>query len=113
MFLRSSLAAARPRTQAAHLFRHPVLQSLVRPRSYASVSHTDALDPRPASRLARYARRSAYTAGAIGLLWLLDTEFNASAVTRNLRTFWAVSVLLLAPSVFLCGEVVRSSRLFR
>lgn len=105
MFARSSLLAARPRLNATHLSRptyRPLPQRPLRLRSYASAAQADTSDPLPASRLARYARRSLYTAGAIGALWFLDTEFNASAVTRNLRTFWTVSNILI--SVLVCGS---------
>ncbi|KAH9914834.1 ABC1-domain-containing protein [Fomitopsis serialis] len=39
----------------------------------------------------KYARRTLYFSGTLGALWFADTEFNASAVTRNLRTFWTLN----------------------
>lgn len=43
-------------------------------------------------RWRKFGRRSAYVAVSFGALWFLDREFNASAVGRNFRTLWAVSV---------------------
>ena len=73
-----------------HLSRsgHPV-----RPFASASASpHTPHPAPRPQTRIHRYGRRAAITLLSLAALYGLDTEFNASAITRNLRTLWAVSL---------------------
>ena len=40
----------------------------------------------------KFGRRFAYVAVSLGAVWFLDQTFNASAVGRNFRTLWAVSV---------------------
>ena len=42
------------------------------------------------SRLAKYGRRIAYTAGFIGLGYVADNQFYASTFTRNFRTLYTV-----------------------
>jgi hypothetical protein len=56
-------------------------------RSYSSSQGS----PKP-SRSKRYARRAGYTVLALGSFWEIDREFNASAVGRNLKTLWTVSL---------------------
>lgn len=46
----------------------------------------------------KFARRSTYAAVTLGTLWFIDQEFNASAVRRNFRTVWTVSVSLVCES---------------
>ncbi|KAI0960694.1 hypothetical protein AcV7_000002 [Taiwanofungus camphoratus] len=52
-------------------------------------------NPHSATRLQKYTRRIAYVLGGIGSLWLVDREYNASAVTRNVRTLWTCMVIAL------------------
>lgn len=42
------------------------------------------------SRLRKYTRRAAYATVGLGTLWAIDRSYNASAVSRNLRTLWTV-----------------------
>ncbi|GLB42784.1 putative ABC1 family protein [Lyophyllum shimeji] len=52
--------------------------------------------PKPKSSiLAKYARRTAYTAAGIGVLWAIDKKYNASAASRNLRTLWTCAAITL------------------
>lgn len=54
----------------------------------SEASHT-----RPGSpRLSKYARRTAYLAVGIGAVYAGDKAFNASAISRNFRTLWTVSL---------------------
>ncbi|GJE91340.1 ABC1 kinase family protein [Phanerochaete sordida] len=43
----------------------------------------------------RSTRALAYTSVFVGGTWLLDTQFNASAITRNVRTIWVFSLIAL------------------
>ncbi|WWC64250.1 uncharacterized protein I303_106859 [Kwoniella dejecticola CBS 10117] len=67
----------RPRTRIAHL--DPTTRTRIRFNS------TTAL-PKTRSRGAKWARRGALTGVAVAGLWAYDNQFNASAVTRSLRT---------------------------
>ena len=42
-------------------------------------------------------KRAAYTTFSLGAAYLADTELNASAVTRNLRTLWTVRMIHHCP----------------
>lgn len=44
------------------------------------------------SQLIRYSQRTALAMVGLGVFWFADKELNASAVARNLRTLWVVSV---------------------
>lgn len=44
-------------------------------------------------RLQRYARRTGYFALGIGGVYVVDRTFNASAIARNWRTLWTVSLI--------------------
>lgn len=78
------------------------LAQVVTPRRPPPLSfipiHRRSLSTPPPSHLNNYprwrkfGRRSAYVAVSLGALLFLDREFNASAVGRNFRTLWAVSV---------------------
>ncbi|KIK98386.1 hypothetical protein PAXRUDRAFT_688940 [Paxillus rubicundulus Ve08.2h10] len=46
-------------------------------------------------RFRKVGRRTAYAAGALGTLWFVDKEFNASAVARNFRTLWTCAMITL------------------
>ncbi|KAI0629098.1 atypical/ABC1/ABC1-B protein kinase [Trametes polyzona] len=59
---------------------------------YASTAPSPAHQP---SRLSRYARRAAYTTVGLGAAYVLDREYNASAVARNLRTLWTCLAIAL------------------
>lgn len=48
----------------------------------------------PLSR-SRLVKRTVYTTFGLGAAYLADTELNASAVTRNLRTLWTVSLIII------------------
>jgi aarF domain-containing kinase len=43
----------------------------------------------------RLAKRTVYTTFGLGAAYLADTELNASAVTRNLRTLWTVRLIMV------------------
>ncbi|EMD33278.1 hypothetical protein CERSUDRAFT_57434 [Gelatoporia subvermispora B] len=47
------------------------------------------------SRLHKYAQRVLYTVSFGGAVWLMDREYNGSAITRNLRTFWTCAIIAL------------------
>ncbi|EGN97200.1 hypothetical protein SERLA73DRAFT_110371 [Serpula lacrymans var. lacrymans S7.3] len=49
----------------------------------------------PRSRLSKYARRSGYMALGFGTVWLVDKEYNASAIGRNFRTLWTCVLITL------------------
>jgi len=51
-------------------------------------SFTTETPPLPRSR--NFARRLGYTVTALGVVYVVDTKYNASAVVRNLRTLWTV-----------------------
>ena len=53
--------------------------------------------PQNSGRLATASRRLAYFGLGVGAAWYLDKEFNASAVSRNVRTLWTVRVLPFPP----------------
>lgn len=55
--------------------------------------HIDSRAPLP--RWRKFGRRSTYVAASLGTLWFVDQKFNASAIGRNFRTLWAVSVSLI------------------
>ncbi|KAJ7165817.1 ABC1 family-domain-containing protein [Mycena filopes] len=44
-------------------------------------------------RWQRYLRRTGYLGLGVGLVWGVDTQFNASALGRNLRTLWACGLI--------------------
>ena len=55
---------------------------------------SSSIPPPPASGgLAKTSRGLAYVGLGLGAAWYLDNEFYASAVSRNLRTLWIVSVM--------------------
>ncbi|KAJ8514198.1 hypothetical protein ONZ45_g8251 [Pleurotus djamor] len=47
------------------------------------------------SRRLKFARRLGYVALGTGAAWAVDDQFNASAITRNLRTFWTCAMITL------------------
>ncbi|KAH8096780.1 ABC1 family-domain-containing protein [Cristinia sonorae] len=59
---------------------------------YSSIPHNQT-PPRP--RLTKWTSRLGYTSVIIGAGWLLDKEFNASAIGRNFRTFWTCAIIAL------------------
>ncbi|KAJ7031109.1 ABC1 family-domain-containing protein [Mycena alexandri] len=44
-------------------------------------------------RWQRYLRRTGYLGLGVGIVWGVDTQFNASALGRNLRTLWACALI--------------------
>ncbi|KAG6841653.1 hypothetical protein C0991_008638 [Blastosporella zonata] len=61
-------------------------------RRYISTQTTN----KPQStHLRRYVRRTAYTVAGLGALWTVDRTFNASAVSRNVRTLWTCAAITL------------------
>ncbi|KAL1671925.1 ABC1 family-domain-containing protein [Schizophyllum commune] len=60
---------------------------------------TSAPPPPSPSRLQKYARRALYTGAGIGTLWAIDTNFNASAITRNFRTIYMCGAIALDYSI--------------
>ncbi|KAG6837591.1 hypothetical protein H0H93_007005 [Arthromyces matolae] len=47
------------------------------------------------TRLGIYARRTTYTVAALGAVWTVDNLFNASALSRNIRTLWTCAAITL------------------
>lgn len=82
----SMLQFARYLTRQHIPHQYPTLHSTT--VRQAHISALGRLKPR--SR--RLGRALSYTAAGVTTLWLADTELNASAVTRNLRTLWTVSM---------------------
>ncbi|KAG8215826.1 ABC1 family-domain-containing protein [Butyriboletus roseoflavus] len=75
-----------------HRFAKPSL--FPRKQSFIIIDRPRSLSTPPPlhPRWHKLSRRSAYVAVTLGTLWFLDHKFNASAVRRNFRTLWAVSV---------------------
>jgi len=57
------------------------------------------------SRLRKYALRSLLALGGVGIFGLLDRQYNASAITRNLRTFWTCSLIALDYKLYFTPEM--------
>ncbi|KZT69737.1 ABC1-domain-containing protein [Daedalea quercina L-15889] len=98
LFSPSRFVASSARTHTTRPFRScpPGLSSRpINSRSYTSPSHSTLPNSRADFRIPKYARRSLYFAGTLGVLYFADTEFNASSVTRNLRTFWTCAMIAL------------------
>ena len=64
--------------------------SRVRPPSSLTATRRLSTTPRRPSRLAKYGRRTGYLALGVGIVYVVDTTFNASAIVRNLRTLQTV-----------------------
>lgn len=56
---------------------------------FASTQAASSTGTRP-SRLQIYLRRALYTSIGLGAVWIVDREYNASALARNMRTLWTV-----------------------
>ncbi|OSX61911.1 hypothetical protein POSPLADRAFT_1070397 [Postia placenta MAD-698-R-SB12] len=72
------------------------LSKLVPPhqRLRLSTSPLSRRTPKP-SRLLKYSRRTVLTLCGVGAVWIVDRQYNASAITRNIQTFWTCSVIAL------------------
>lgn len=70
------------------------LSKLVPPhqRLRLSTSSLSQRTPKP-SRLLKYSRRTVLTLCGVGAVWIVDRQYNASAITRNIRTFWTVRLI--------------------
>jgi hypothetical protein len=79
MFLRNFARAVVPRRSSIYIDRRSL--STPPPSLHSN---------QPVRR--KFGRRVAYVAASLGAVWFLDQKFNASAVGRNFRTLWAVSV---------------------
>ena len=95
--LRHTLTVSMIRSQLVPIRLDMFLQRFAkapRPSLFPGRQFTRSLSTPPPShpRWHKLGRRSAYVAATLGTLWFLDQQFNASAVRRNLRTIWAVSV---------------------
>ena len=77
IYLTSLCPLAGPRMSLRHLAR-----SL---RSFSTRT-----PPPPPRRLPTYARRTAFLAAGLGGVYVLDREYNASSLTRTLRTLYTV-----------------------
>ncbi|KAH9927391.1 atypical/ABC1/ABC1-B protein kinase [Amylocystis lapponica] len=66
-----------------------------RPPPCRPLASSSAPLPASSSRLPKYLRRSLYATSALAALYALDREYNASAIIRNLRTFWACAIIAL------------------
>ncbi|KAA1475226.1 ABC1-domain-containing protein [Dentipellis sp. KUC8613] len=60
--------------------------------STSAGSSSSAPGPGP-SRLRKYARRAGYTGLVLGAGYLVDKKYNASTVTRNIRTFYTCAII--------------------
>ncbi|TFK35821.1 ABC1 family-domain-containing protein [Crucibulum laeve] len=62
--------------------------------SLRGLSSSAVTRPTP-SRAGRYTRRIGYLAVGLGTVWAVDKTYNASAITRNLRTLWTCAAITL------------------
>ncbi|KAG6902172.1 hypothetical protein C0995_003453 [Termitomyces sp. Mi166 len=56
---------------------------------------SQAVKKTPSIRLRKYVRRTVYTVASLGALWAVDRIYNASAVSRNIRTLWTCAAITL------------------
>ncbi|KAF8152294.1 ABC1 family-domain-containing protein [Crassisporium funariophilum] len=80
------------------LKRNPGLESI--PQRHSSSSgpskgSTFNLPRTPPGRLKRYARRTGYLLAGLGTVYVVDKQYNASSIIRNLRTLWTCAVITL------------------
>ncbi|KAF9554246.1 ABC1-domain-containing protein [Agrocybe pediades] len=64
------------------------------PHSHSAHTSSPAPSRRP-SRLAKYARRTGYVVAGLGMAYVVDKTYNASAIFRNLRTLYTCAMITL------------------
>ncbi|VDC04318.1 unnamed protein product [Peniophora sp. CBMAI 1063] len=72
-------------------FRRTTYAAAFRSSPAFSTSATASVKP---SRLVKYGRRIAYTAGFVGLGYVVDNQFYASTFTRNFRTLYTCAIIV-------------------
>jgi len=68
---------------------NPLCRSSLRQFTFRQLS-VDSKAATPPRRLRKYARRTGYLVAGLGVSYALDRTYNASSITRNLRTLWTV-----------------------
>jgi len=55
------------------------------------------------SRTLKYGKRVAYISSGMGILYVLDRYYNASAIFRSLRTIWTVCHFVCSASILMAS----------